>query len=349
MKKIAIFQNELSMGGIQKSLVNLLNELDYTKYDVDLYLFSQEMFFENQLPDKLKIIYLKKMPYVSRFVSFKILRKMKHYDIKKEYDIAIDYNGYDQACAIACLNTKAKKHIMWVHNDVSREYKNDIKYRTLRFFFKSKYPSFDQFVTVSKGLITPFKELNSIKHNNFTVIPNIVLSKEIIDKSKEKADLKVDTSKYNLVSVGRLVLQKGFDILIDDMKEVASKRNDIHLYIIGDGKQRKKLEKQVKKNKLENYITFLGSKSNPFKYEALMDGFVLESRYEGQGIVILEAKVLGLDLIIPDRLKDYIEDVPFTNNVCNTIVSLKKKKKSTNKLDDYNKKIINKINKLFDN
>ncbi len=133
------------------------------------------------------------------------------------------------------------------------------------------------------------------------------------------------------------------------MKEITSKRDDIHLYLIGDGKLKNKLEKQVKNNNLENYITFLGSQSNPFKYEALMDGFVLESRYEGQGIVILEAKILGLDLIIPDRLKEYIEDVPFTDDVCSTIVSLKKNKnKKIDKLEEYNKNIIQKINKLFD-
>ena len=349
MKKIAIFQNELSMGGIQKSLVNLLNEIDYSKYEIDLYLFSHENFFSDLIPEKVNIIYLKPMPYLCRFVFFSILRKIKHYKIEKEYDLAIDYNSYDQGCAIACLNTEAKEHIMWVHNDVERERKNDIKYRILRFFFKSKYKRFDRFVCVSNGLIKPFKKINNIKHDKFEVIPNLVLADEIINKSKEKTDLKVDTSKYNLVSVGRFVIQKGFDILINDMKEITSKREDIHLYLIGDGKLRKRLEKQVKNNKLENYITFLGSQSNPFKYEALMDGFVLESRYEGQGIVILEAKILGLDLVIPDRLKEYIEDVPFTNDVVSTILSLKKKSnKKLDKLEEYNKNIIKKINKLFD-
>lgn len=349
MKKIAIFQNELSMGGIQKSLVNLLNQIDHDKYEIDLYLFSKENFFNDKLPKKLNIIYLKKLPYVSRFVFFSHLKRFKHYKIDKKYDIAIDYNSYDQGCALACLNTDAKEHIMWVHNDVDREHKNDYKYRTLRFFFKSKYPHFDKFVCVSKGLIEPFKKLNKIKHDNFEVIPNLVIADEIINKSKEKVDLKVDPNKYNLVSVGRFVIQKGYDILINDMKEVVSKRDDIHLYLIGDGNQRKKLEDLVKKNKLEDYITFLGSKSNPFKYEKLMDGFVLESRYEGQGIVILEAKILGLDLIIPDRLSNYIEDVPFTSDVVSTLVSLKKKKKKEkNMLDSYNKNIILKINKLFD-
>lgn len=349
MRKIAIFQRDLGMGGIQKSLVNLLNKIDYNKYNIDLYLFSHENFCEDQLPSKLNIIYLKPLPYLSRFIPFNLLKKMSHYDITPSYDLAIDYNSYDPSCAIACINTKAKEHIMWVHNDVVRERKNDIKYRILHFFFQAKYSYFTKFVCVSNGLIEPFKELNSIKEASFSVIPNLILSDEILMKSKEKTDdIEIDFNKYNLVSVGRLVIQKGFDILIEDMKKVISKRKDIHLYIIGDGELSKKLKQQVSKNQLDSYITFLGAKSNPFKYEALMDGFVLESRYEGQGIVLLEAKVLGLDLIIPRRLENYIEDVPFTDDVCKTIISLKKKKKKIDRLEKYNETIMKSIYQLFD-
>lgn len=348
MVKIAIFQKDLGMGGIEKSLINLLNKIDYSKYEVDLYLFNKNDFYNDKLPKELNIIYLKQLPYFSRFISFSILKHLKKYKIEKEYDLAIDYNSYDQACALACSTTSAKEHIMWVHNDVEKEYKNDIKYRILRFFFKSKYKHFTKYVCVSNGLITPFKKLNHISHNNFIVIPNLIDSEEIINKSKENTNFTVDNTKYNLVSVGRFVIQKGFDILINDMKEIIKKRNDIHLYIIGDGKQKKKLEKLVQKNNLEKYITFLGSQKNPFKYEVLMDGFVLESRYEGQGIAFLEAKVLGLDLIIPKHLENYIEDVEFTNDVCKTIINLKKKKKKKiNKLEEYNNNIILKINKLF--
>lgn len=349
MKNIAIFQRDLGMGGIQKSLINLLNKIDYDKYNIDLYLFSRENFCEDKLPAKLNIIYLEPLPYMSRFISFKLLKKLRHYDITKSYDIAIDYNSYDPSCAIACIGTNAKEHIQWIHNDVARERKNDIKYRILRFYFKSKYVYYDRFVCVSKGLIEPFKQLNKIKKDNFAVIPNLVLSDEIISKSQETVDdLTIDSSKYNLVSVGRFVIQKGFDILIDDMKKIVSERKDIHLYIIGDGKLSKKLKNKVSSNKLDSYITFLGAKSNPFKYEELMDGFVLESRYEGQGIVFLEAKVLGLELIIPKRLENYIEDVPFTDDVCKTIIGLEKKEKKTDRLEEYNKKIMESIYQLFD-
>ena len=108
------------------------------------------------------------------------------------------------------------------------------------------------------------------------------------------------------------------------------------------------MDRESWNDNLEDYITFLGGQSNPFKYEKLMDGFVIESRYEGQGIVILEAKILGLDLIIPSHLKNYIDDVEFTDDVCKKILSLKKKKnKNYHSLEEYNSNIIKKINQLF--
>jgi len=85
-----------------------------------------------------------------------------------------------------------------------------------------------------------------------------------------------------------------------------------------------------------------------YKYMKKMDGFVLESRYEGQGIVILEAKALGLDLIIPTHLKEYIEDVPFSNNLINSLNNAKKKNiKEIDTLEKYNNNIKTKLNELF--
>lgn len=348
MKKIAIFQYDLGVGGIQKSLINILKTIDLNKFEIDLYLFDKDVFYKDTLPENLNITYLPPLNTIFKFIPFNIVKKLKKYDIKKEYDIVIDFNSYSVSTAIASINIKTKRRIMWIHNDVEKERKNDIKYRILHFFFKSKYQYFNEYVAVSKGIIDPFIRLNNIGKSKFHVIPNLIDSNAIIEKSKEKIDLKIDESKYNLVSVGRLTLQKGFDLLIRDMTEIVEKRQDIHLYIIGDGGLRETLKRLIKENNLNEYITLLGAQSNPFKYMAQMDGFIIRSRYEGQGMVILEAKVLGLDLVVPENLRPYIEDVPFTNDIVNEVVNLQKKEnKKLNKLDTYNKDIINKLIELF--
>ena len=82
------------------------------------------------------------------------------------------------------------------------------------------------------------------------------------------------------------------------LAQVKQSRTDFHFYLIGDGPGRAALEGQIRELGLEGFVTLLGNQTNPFCYMDKMDGFVLTSRYEGQGMVIWEAKALGLPLYI---------------------------------------------------
>ena len=182
------------------------------------------------------------------------------------------------------------------------------------------------------------------------VIPNIINTKEIFDKCHETVnDIEIDKEKYNLITVGRICHQKGYDILLKDFQEIVKKRKDIHLYIIGDGEDREKLIKLTDKLGLGDDVTFGGKKQNPFKYEEIMDGFVLTSRYEGQGMAILEAKALGLDIFIGKNIEKYNGyNIIGCDDVVESIIKAKKKKKKYDDLKEYNDNIIKNINKLFD-
>lgn len=348
MKKIAIFQNNLSVGGIQKSLINLLEQLDKTQYEIDLYLFENQKFFEVQIPEKVNIIMQKKSCKLSKFIYFNLYKKIKKNIYKgKQYDVAIDFDSYQFDTAFGALSVNAKKRVIWIHNDVEIKIKNEVKYRILHHFFKSKYKYFDEFVAVSGGIVEPFRRVNKTGDKIIHVIPNYINTKEIIEKSKEKSDLILDDKKYNIVSVGRICHQKGFDILVNNMKEIIDKRKDIHLYIIGDGPDRGKIENLINEKKLKENITLLGNKKNPFKYIKDMDGFVLTSRYEGQGMVILEAMCLGLDIFITKNLEKYNENIYGYEDIVEPIVNAKRKNKEINELKEYNSNITKKIENLL--
>ncbi|MBE6160872.1 MAG: glycosyltransferase [Firmicutes bacterium] len=347
MKKIALFQTDLGYGGIQKSIINLLNSLDYNKYEVDLYLFSRVNVFNDLLNDNVKIIYKKSLPYITKFVDFELLNKMYSNTIEKEYDVAIDFNSYSMDTALACLNVKAKKKVIWVHNDIKIKLKEEGKYRVLYHFFSKKYKYYDAFVAVSKGALDSFKEYNKYNSKQYLVIPNIINTEEIFNLINEKENINVDESKYNLCSVGRLSHQKGFDILLDDVKQIVQNNFNFHLYIIGDGPKKKQLIKQINCLQLNKYVTLLGAKNNVYSILNKMDGFVLTSRYEGQGMVFLEAKALGLDIIMPKHLEKYIDGINGTNDIVKSILKLKKHEKKYNSLKSYNNDIIKKINNLL--
>ena len=350
MKKIAIFINDLHVGGIQKSIINILNAIDLTKYKIDLYIFDKDYFYENTIPNSVKIIFLPKSHFLYKFIPFKLACKIHRTNkLSKKYDIAIDFDSYQFDTAYSTIKCYAKRHIIWIHNDVLMEKKYNFKYRILHYFMKGKYRYFDDFVGVSNGVIQPFKKLNRIKNKNFYVIPNLINTNEIFLKCNEKIDdIYIDTNKYNLVSVGRICYQKGYDIFIKQFKKIIDIRKDIHFYLIGDGEEKNKLIKLAKKYEIYDYITFISKKTNPFKYENVMDGFVLTSRYEGQGMVILEALSLGLEIFISKNLEKYNNyNISGTDNLITEIINAKKKNKKRDDLSKYNNDIIRQLEDLL--
>lgn len=349
MKKIAIFQSDLRVGGIQKALVNILNEIDYSLCQVDLYLFEKECFFDLPQHDNLRIFYLKPYPFLNRIVYFELLRRccpVIHTDT--EYDVAIDFNSYRNECSVGAVTVKAKKRIMWIHNDVEIKKQNEIKYRVLWHFFKKKLQYFDAFAAVSPGIIDGFRRVSGIHDREIVPIPNHIDTDEIFRKVHEPIDFQVDEKQYNLCTMGRICHQKGFDILMNYMAEVKKRRPDMHLYLLGDGPDREKLEHQISELGLKDTVTLLGNQPNPFPYLDKMDGFTLTSRYEGQGLVIWEAKTLGLSLFIADNLVKYNPGISGCNDVVEALCGAHREEKRYDDLHAYNTEISASLKRLLE-
>lgn len=348
LKKIAIFVDNLKVGGIQKSIINLLNNINTTKYEIDLYLFEKDMFYE--LPKNINIIYLNKPIFIYKFIPFNIVKRILKVKVKnKKYNIAIDFDSYQMHTAVGALSCQASKTAIWIHNDIPIKIKEEPKYRVLHFFFKNKYKYFDIFCAVSLGALQSFKKIENHNNKEYIVIPNYIDTKEIKNKLKESVDVIKNKKDINIVTVGRLCHQKGIDIMLNNIKCIIDKRKDMHLYIIGDGPEKENLEDLVKKLKIKEYVTFLGNQNNPFKYLKEMDIFYLSSRYEGQGMVILEAMSVGLDIVIPKHLEKYCPPIIGKNDVVEYIINYKKKNnKKFDDLKEYNKNIINLIENLFE-
>ena len=350
MKKLAIFSNDLSVGGIQKSLSNLLRNIDYTKFEVDVYLMQKNNFYQDILPNEVNVHYLKKYSVLHKFIPYQINKYFYKYEgLNKEYDIAIDFDGYQQLTALNAIKCNAKKRVMWIHNNMIEKMKYSKKFKILTFFSKNKNKYFDEYVGVSKGVIKPFKQLNKLKNIKYTIIPNIIDTNEIFEKSKEKCELKIDKTKYNFCSLGRVSVQKGFDILLEYLKDLKECRKDFHFYLIGDGEELNHLKQLVNEYKIDKYVTFLGLQKNPFKYMKLMDGFILTSRYEGQGMVLWEAKALGLEIFMTKNLEKYNENLKGYSNLLLALKKAKKQRKIKDNLNKYNNNIIESLENLFNN
>lgn len=354
MKKIAVFQSDLHVGGIQRSLINLLKFLEKEDILADVFLFDHEnIFFPTDFSDNIKIYFRKKFPYWNRFLYFDFVYQIwsrQFRDLTDEYDIAIDFNSYWNECAVGALCVRAKKHVMWIHNDVEIKAQNEYKYRILWHFFKGKLKRYDEFVPVSGGILPSFQKRSHIADKPYTIIPNCIHTNEIKEKLSESIPedflRQRDINKVNVVSVGRLCHQKGYDLMIKEIQSVVKKRQDIHFYIIGDGPDREQIEMQIADSGLCGYITLLGNRSNPFPIMAQMDAFFMTSRYEGQPLAFWEAKAVGLPVIIPKHLEKYTEGIPAVEDITGSLCRLEKKALEFCSLDEYNNKIVKKFMKL---
>ena len=351
MKRIAIFQSDLRVGGIQKALVNILREIDYGECRGDLYLYDEGSFFDMPARENLRVIRLKPhFAALDRFVYFNLLCLFAR-DVTggQEYDAAIDFNSYQNECAVAAIKSHARKKIMWIHNDMEIKLRNEPKYRVLWHFFKGKLRRYDAFAAVSPGIIDGFRKVSGIQDKPIVSIPNHIDTEEIFRKKDAPVDFSPDPEKLNLCSVGRICHQKGYDLLMGYLAEVKKVRRDFHFYLIGDGPDRDALIRQIHALGLDEFVTLLGNQPNPFCYLDKLDGFVLTSRYEGQGMVIWEAKALGLPLYISKNLEPYNPGIQGQADMVQALLGARKpEKKVYDDLRDYNAAITASLRKLLE-
>ncbi len=344
-KRIAFFQNELTVGGIQKSLINLLSNFDYDKFDVDLYLFNDENYWQSELPEQLNIKYLKPVSKIWSLLPFAFSKAFvkPNFGDCGEYDLAIDFNSYQNSCAVGAIKIPAKRRVMWIHNDVEIKLNNEWKYKLLWTMFKGKFKYYDQFIAVSEGIKEPFRKMSGVSQE-ISSIQNYISIKEIEEKlQQEPENFKVDESKFNLVALGRLCHQKGYDIMLDKFSEALKQREDLRLYIIGDGEDRAAIEDRIAELKLDDKVYLLGNQANPFCYMKHMDAFISTSRYEGQPLNIMEAMAVGLPTYCTKNLEKYAKGIEGYEDIVSAIVSAEKVEKKPDPLTEYNTTILNSV------
>ena len=326
-KKLLFVIPNLGVGGAEKSLVNLLNELDYDKYEVDLFLMSKTGIFLEQVPKEVNVLpeslYFKKFSirfykslwwFLTHFkfslVFYKILfilsnrltknvvlseqknwRYLKHFFpvLSKEYDVSIGYLEKNASyLSVDCV--KAKKYIGYIHND----------YSALGLF--KKYV-----VSVSENCVFCLEKEFPEFPEKFKLIYNISSSKVIekLSETKIEEDLKLPY----IVSIGRLTKQKSFDLAIKACKILINRGLIINWYVIGTGELKEELEEQIKEHELEQYFFLLGIRKNPYPYVKNAMIYCQTSVFEGKSIAIDEAKILNKPIVITNfpTAKDQIQ------------------------------------------
>ena len=232
MKKILFCANSLCVGGIEKSLINLLKKINYEKFQVDLMLESKSGELLEQVPKNVNII-----EYKVYNLKNKLLQKLLNYinqlkwtiKNKNKYDTSVCYATYSYA-ANKVTHISSKNTILFIHSDYTKLYnENELK----NFFDTRNINEFNKIIFVS----------NESKENLLRYYPNIVDKCKVInniidinnikEKSKKKCDIEYDKNYINLLFVGRLDEEsKNILYQLELIKNLKSTFNNIKLYIL---------------------------------------------------------------------------------------------------------------------
>lgn len=329
LKKILVVISSLNIGGPQKSLLGLLDNVDYANYEVDLYVLhpggelegfiNKNVNLLNVNPLHTSLTFPKENIFltintllVNRFFkslrsffgtlifkkSMKKFRQRNWKDMRKripmlpnEYDLAIGILGLSTYFISDCVDAKVKVH--WVRSDI-RMLKSDEEID--EFYYKK----LNGIVSVSKETAAIFTRKYPFTKDKITVFYNLLPLKFYKSNSNKLCiDFeKVSKKEKIILTIARLDPLKGFDLCLDACELLKKSRNDFKWFVLGDGVERKRIEKEIEERNLEDYFILLGFQLNTFDFLEKCDLLVHASRAEGKSNVIDEAKYLGKPIVV---------------------------------------------------
>jgi len=280
-------------GGSERVISILLKYLSRTKYDIILVLLKNEGKYLDDLPNDIKIIDLNVRK--ARFSIFKIRNAIKRF----EPDIVFSTLGHLNLLIsmIRPFLSKKIKFIARESNTVSIQNKQEKYPNLFNFLYKFFYNNFDLIVCQSNYMKNDLINNYDIKNAKIVVINNPVDTEYIKKMLKKSNQLFLDKNKVNLLAVGRLSKQKGYDLLLQALSKLDKK---FHLTILGEGNEEIYLKALAKTLKIQNQVLFMAFQENPYKYMSQADLYILSSRYEGFPNVVLEAHTCGTPVVAFD-------------------------------------------------
>ncbi|MDR1896541.1 MAG: glycosyltransferase [Prevotellaceae bacterium] len=335
-RKIIIVTHGMRIGGIERSLIGLLNACDYERYDIDLFLFIHDGDFMPLISKQVNLLPEVKK-YTSLLVSTKNNLKNGYFDILTEKTYALlkakyfckknhissqnlVYMDYQQkyTCislpkinpkkeydlAISFMNphyivsnkVKAQKKIAWIHTD----------YSFFEFDKKSElhiWGKYDYIASISDSVTDSFLKQFPSLSSKIRLIENI-LSPAFIREQANRMDVCAEIPRekdaVTICSVGRFSEQKNFDNVPFICQKLREMGCDVKWYLIGYGGDEQLIRSRIMETNMQEHVILLGKKENPYPYMKACDLYAQPSRYEGKAVTVREAQILCKPVVITD-------------------------------------------------
>lgn len=321
MKKILVVNKGLAIGGIEMSLVNMVNVLQ-KHYQVDLLVFDPTGPVKDRLDEKVKIIQpswrfqalgmpLKRVIRTKKpsFVAFRLFATIwtklfdnrlpidlaiKHQEILQGYDLAISFHQEMRRHTVASGFSRfidrcvvAKQKVAWLHYDSAALDLDSA-------FNNPFYAKMDKIVCVSRSLRDGFTRKFPQFSDKTKYCYNFLNFQQLEEESLEKQKYAYPTDKTICFSACRLAKEKALVRAITCLAPILKNHPEYMWFIAGEGPERENIETMIQKENLQQQIILLGNLSNPYPYMRNADLLMNVSYHEAAPMVFIEAKALGV-------------------------------------------------------
>lgn len=289
-KKLLFFAYTMDIGGAEKVLVDFLRVL-HSHYEIDLALLQAKGELMEELPENVNVIQMRNglLSYaLFRYIPF--FRKLKVNKIanSKDYYAAIGFIEGRSSTWVADIKRNLRK-IAWIHTDV-KHFDIGISEKEA----KKSYSEMDTVVLVSEQAKNIFIDKYRVDKCSAQVLYNLIDEDRILSLAEEPVE---PNECFTFVNVGRMRPEKRQDRLISIAKKLKEEGFKFKIQIIGDGSEKEKLQEMIRTDDVGDCVELLGLRMNPYAYVRQADCFVLTSDFEGFGIAVKEASLLGTPVI----------------------------------------------------
>lgn len=324
----------MEIGGAEISLVGLLNAIDYTRYDVDLFIYSHRGEFMSLIPEQVNILPESKkyasieMPMRTvlvqgywdiivarllarfRFQAYakkhKLIESAAHFQYISNATTPLlgsleKYGEYDVAISFLAPHNivrdkvKAKKKIAWIHTDYTNVSANvELEVPV--------WDSFDHIISISEQVSDTFSLIFPSLRSKLVLMENI-LSPQFVRARSEMSkvdDMPHSNGEHRFLSIGRYTRQKNFDNVPSIAKRLIDKGLKFKWYLVGYGSEEGLIRDKIVEAGVEDTVIMLGKKPNPNPYIATCDYYIQPSRWEGKSVTVREAQMLYKPVIVTD-------------------------------------------------
>lgn len=298
MIKILFLIETLKAGGAEKVMIDLVNHMDQTKFDITVqtvwpcdasqYL-APGIRYKSMYTRQNKANILRYRAEAESGLAYRL-------HIKDDYDVECAYIEMGPTKVLSASTNKKAKKLAWVHCDLTKKLGN-----LDAFVLKAgpQYQKYDEVICVSENVRESFERLFG-KQIPTRVLYNVVDDAAIREKARAELPAGLQKRRLTMASLGRLTHQKGYDMLLRVHERLIRDGMECDLWIAGEGEDRPALEQFIAEHHLQDSVNLLGFCENPYPILQAADLLVCSSRYEGLSTFVTEGLILAKPIVTTD-------------------------------------------------